>query len=48
MATALLVNRMLGLRNLEQFKARGDTRGARRGSGARFKDKDGRAGASWT
>jgi hypothetical protein len=40
MAAALLVNRMLGLRNLQQFEVEpGD--GERAWERARFKDKDG-------
>src|SRR5512134_3465834 len=40
MAAALLVNRMLGLRNLQQFEA-APTTGERAWERARFKDKDG-------
>jgi twitching motility protein PilI len=40
MAAALLVNRMLGLRNLQQFEAE-PTGGERAWERARFKDKDG-------
>ena len=40
MAAALLVNRMLGLRNLQQFEAQ-PAAGDRAWERARFKDKDG-------
>jgi hypothetical protein len=40
MAAALLVNRMLGLRNVQQFEAE-TTPGERAWERGRFKDKDG-------
>ena len=41
MNAALLVNRMLGLRNLQQFEPRPGARASGRGKRGRFADKDG-------